>query len=168
MCNSILNNQAPSYYIMALLSMFAKKALLAEEEKSMIVNAIRSSEKKTSGEIRVYVESHCKFVDSLDRAAEVFYTLKMQETDNRNAVLVYVAIKDKQLAVFADEGIYEKAGTGFWNAAVTAMLQHFNKNNYGSGISSVVTEIGDTLQTHFPYDSLTDKNELPDDIVFGR
>lgn len=153
---------------MALLSMFAKKELLGEDEKSMIVNAIRSSEKKTSGEIRVYVESHCKFVDSLDRAVQVFQALNMQETDGRNAVLVYVAIKDRQLAVFADEGIYNKAGAHFWNTAVAGMLQHFNKSNYGNGISSVVTEIGDTLQTHFPYNSLTDKNELPDDIVFGR
>jgi len=153
---------------MALLSLFAKKALLDEQEKSMIVDAIRSSEKKTSGEIRVYVESHCKFVNALDRAAEVFYLLKMEATEYRNAVLVYVAVKDQQLAVFADEGIYHKAGAGFWNSAVAAMLQHFNKKNYGHGIASVVTEIGDTLHTHFPYDSLTDKNELPDDIVFGR
>ena len=46
--------------------------------------------------------------------------------------------------------------------------EHFNKNSYGSGIAHVVKEIGDTLQTHFPYDSNTDKNELPDDIVFGK
>jgi len=153
---------------MALLSLFAKKPLIAAEAQTMIVDAIRSSEKKTSGEIRVFVESRCKFVDPLDRAEQLFHTIKMGETADRNAVLVYVAIKDRQLAVFADEGIYKKAGAAFWNTAVAAMLQHFNKNDYGSGIASVVTEIGNTLQTHFPYDSTTDKNELPDDIVFGR
>ena len=153
---------------MALLSLFAKKTLLKEEDNNLIVDAIRSSEKRTSGEIRVFVESRCKFVDALDRAAQVFHTLKMEETTSRNAVLVYVAIKDQQLAIYADEGIYTKAGAGFWNNAVAAMLQHFNKKNYGKGIASVVTEIGDALQTHFPYDGQTDKNELPDDIVFGR
>ena len=153
---------------MALLSIFAKKALLSEDETSVIVEAIRVAERKTSGEIRVFVESHCKFVDSLDRATEVFHSLKMEATEYRNAVLVYVAIKDRQLALFADEGIYTKAGAAFWNTAVADMLKHFNKNNYGKGIATVVTEIGDTLQTHFPYDSHTDKNELPDDIVFGK
>jgi len=153
---------------MALLSIFAKKPLLSEEDTSMIVEAIRGSEKKTSGEIRVYVESHCKFVDALDRASEIFYGLKMDATENRNAVLVYVAMKDKQLAVFADEGIYKKAGEGFWNKAVKAMLQHFNSSDYGSGIASIVTETGNALQANFPYDSSTDKNELPDDIVFGK
>ncbi|GAC1454547.1 MAG: TPM domain-containing protein [Chitinophagaceae bacterium] len=153
---------------MALLSIFAKKPLVAEEAQSMIVDAIRLSEKKTSGEIRVYIESRCKFVDPLDRAAQVFHSLKMEATEYRNAVLVYVAIKDRQLAVFADEGIYKKAGAGFWNAAVAAMLQHFNKNDYGRGIAFVVNEIGNTLHMHFPYDSRADKNELPDNIVFGK
>ncbi|MEO5682480.1 MAG: TPM domain-containing protein [Chitinophagaceae bacterium] len=153
---------------MALLSLFAKKALLTEPDTSMIVEAIRESEQKTSGEVRVYVESHCKFVDSLDRASEIFYSLKMEETEHRNAVLVYVAVKDHQLAVFADEGIYNKAGAAFWNSAVKEMLLHFNSRDYGKGIAYVVTEIGNTLQTHFPYESSTDKNELPDDIVFGK
>jgi len=153
---------------MALLSLFAKKALLSEEEQTLIVEAIRASEQKTSGEIRVYVEGRCKFVDPLDRAVQVFQTLKMEATAYRNAVLVYVAIKDRQLAIFADEGIYAKAGAAFWNEAVATMLRHFNKNNYGQGIATVVHEIGNSLQQHFPYDGQTDKNELPDDIVFGR
>ena len=153
---------------MSLLSLFAKKPLLSEEAASTIVNAIRTAEIKTSGEIRVYVESHCKFVDALDRASQIFYSLKMDHTEYRNAVLVYVAIKDHQLAVFADEGIYKKAGAAFWNNAVKVMLQHFDMSDYGGGIAYVVTQTGDTLETHFPYDSSTDKNELPDDIVFGK
>ncbi|MFT3933159.1 MAG: TPM domain-containing protein [Chitinophagaceae bacterium] len=153
---------------MPLLSLFTKKPLLSEPDKTLIVDAIRIAEQKTSGEIRVYIESRCKFVDPLDRAAEVFYSLKMEETEKRNAVLVYVAIKDKQLALFADEGIYQKAGAQFWQDAVKVMLSHFNASHFGHGISYVVTETGNTLKEHFPYNRDTDKNELPDDIVFGK
>ena len=153
---------------MAIFSVFNKKALLSTPETALVVDAIRASEKKTSGEIRVYVESHCSFVDSLDRAKQVFYSLKMDNTEFRNAVLVYVAIKDHQLAVFADEGIYNSAGAAFWNKAVQDMLLHFNSRDYGKGIAHVVNEIGNTLQVHFPYNNSTDKNELPDDIVFGK
>jgi uncharacterized membrane protein len=35
-------------------------------------------------------------------------------------------------------------------------------------ILSVVHDIGRALHTHFPYARDTDKNELPDDIVFGK
>ena len=48
------------------------------------------------------------------------------------------------------------------------MLQHFNAANYAQGIANIVTQIGEALHQHFPYDAATDKNELPDDIVFGR
>ena len=138
------------------------------EEEAKIVNAIRVAEQETSGEIRLYVESKNRFVDPLDRAAEIFLQLKMTETVNRNAVLVYVAIKHRELAVFADEGIYNKAGQQFWNNAVHGMLSEFRKDNYAEGLVEVIHKIGESLKTHFPYDASTDKNELPDDIVFGR
>lgn len=153
---------------MALLSLFSAKPLLSQSDQALVVEAIRASEKQTSGEIRVYVESRCKFVDPLDRAAAVFYSLKMDATELHNAVLVYVAVKDRQLALFADEGIYQKAGAPFWQNAVSTMLKDFNRNDYGQGIATVVRDIGNTLHAYFPYDAATDKNELPDDIVFGK
>ena len=140
----------------------------SEKEKEKVLHAIQETERNTSGEVRVFVESHCRFVDAIDRAAEIFYSLKMDATEQHNAVLVYVAMKDRQLAIFADDGIYKKAGTAFWKEEVTKMLQHFNKENYADGIATIVREIGDSLHTHFPYDASTDKNELPDDIVFGK
>ena len=73
-----------------------------------------------------------------------------------------------QLAVFADEGIYKKTGPDYWNNVVKEMLSTFNKQDYAKGIAECVIQIGDALTTHFPYDSDTDKNELPDQIVFGK
>ena len=147
---------------------FRRKELFTETEKQQVVESIQAAEKQTSGEIRVFVESHCRFVNPVDRAIEIFTGLKMEKTDARNAVLVYVALKDRQLALFGDKGIHEKVGTAFWNEKVKLILSHFNKANYAEGIAQVVTEIGEALYTHFPYDKDTDKNELPDDIVFGK
>ena len=107
-------------------------------------------------------------MDPLMRAAEVFHVLKMTETTARNGVLVYVAMKDRQLAVYGDEGIHAKVGNAFWNMQVQKMLEHFNKNNYARGIAQIILELGEALFTHFPYDGKTDKNELPDEIVFGK
>jgi len=153
-----------------MFSLFRKKAVdfFSKEEKEKILAAIKDTELSTSGEVRVFIENQCTFVDAVDRAVEVFYSLKMQETRHRNATLVYVALKDKQLAVFGDEGIYSKTGKDFWNNAVRNMLQYFNKENYADGIADVVKKIGDALALHFPYEAATDKNELPDDIVFGK
>lgn len=145
-----------------------KKSLFNEEDTRIIVKAIRHAEQATSGEVRVYVESHCSWVDAIDRAAEIFFILKMEKTELRNATLVYVALKDRQLAVFGDEGIHNKVGSEYWNRIVKEMLGSFNKNDYAKGIADCVIQIGDALKTHFPFNRDTDKNELPDEIVFGR
>jgi uncharacterized membrane protein len=145
-----------------------KKDFFSKDENELIVQAIRNAEKQTSGEVRVFVESKCRFVDPLDRALEIFAELKMQNTAQRNAVIVYVAIKDRQLAVYGDTGIHQKTGNEYWKAAVSNMISHFNKENYADGIANCVTMIGKALQEHFPYDEDLDKNELPDEIIFGK
>ena len=155
---------------MALLDFFKPKPkdVFTDAEEAAIVDAIRIAEQRTSGEVRVFIESRCRYVDAFDRAAEVFFHLKMDQTEMRNATLVYVAIKDHQLAVFGDEGIHCKVAKGFWETEVGNMLQEFDKDNIPQGIIGVVRDIGQALYQHFPYDAKTDKNELPDDIVFGR
>jgi uncharacterized membrane protein len=149
-------------------SLFKRKPLFDEAQQQHIVTAIQSAEKCTSGEIRVYVERHCRYVDPRDRATEVFAALKMENTVARNGVLVYVAIKDRQLAILGDRGIHQLVGQDFWNQEVRTILAHFNKADYAAGIAAVVTDIGHALERHFPYDRATDINQLPDDIVFGR
>ena len=153
---------------MGIFSFFKKKEFFSAADKAQIVEAIRVSEKETSGEIRIYVESKNAYVDAIDRAAEVFFKLKMQQTDHRNAVLLYIAMKDHELALFADEGIYQKAGAEYWNTAVKTMLAQFTKDNISNGIEQCVKQIGETLKEKFPYIPTEDKNELPDEIVFGK
>ena len=145
-----------------------KKEFFKPEEKKRIVDAIRSAEHMTSGEVRVFVESKCPYMDAIDRAGQLFFKLEMERTDDRNGVLIYVAMKDRQLAVFGDEGIHIKVGNEYWNDEVRKMIEHFNKDDYAEGIRQVVMDIGQALTKHFPYNNDTDKNELPDDIVFGK
>lgn len=133
-----------------------------------MAEAVAYAERRTSGEIRVFIESHCKYVDAFDRAAELFFGLQMDHTDKRNAVLVYIAMKDRQLAIFADEGIHQKMGTEYWKEEISHMVSRFNRNDYAAGIRQVVGEIGEALHQHFPFDEHTDKNELPDEIIFGH
>jgi uncharacterized membrane protein len=145
-----------------------KKEFFSPPDNEKIVQAIRDAEMHTSGEIRVFVEHKCRFIDAIDRALEIFTSLKMEQTEGRNAVLLYVALTDRQLAVYGDKGVHEKVGDEFWNIAVKKILAHFNQNDYAEGISNCVIEIGESLQQHFPYNKETDKNELPDEIIFGK
>jgi len=151
-----------------MFSFFRKKDFFTAEEQQLIIEAIRNAERRTSGEVRVFVESKCSYMDAIDRASELFFQLEMQKTGDRNAVLVYVAMKDRQLAVFGDAGIHNKVGNEYWNNEVKKMISNFNRENYAAGISEVVKDIGEALTKNFPFNNVTDKNELPDDIVFGK
>ncbi len=142
--------------------------LLTASDKQKLVEAIQLAEKNTSGEIRVFVESKLGKVDALTRAKEIFFKNKMNETKQRNGVLVYVAVNDKKIAIYADQGIYEKMGIEFWYTQVQEMTTHFKTMNYILGISTVVNEIGIALQNHFPFDGATDTNELSDEIMIGK
>ena len=144
-----------------------KRKLFTDEEQAMIVEAIRKAEHRTSGEVRVFVENRCSYMDALDRALEIFNEMGMANTKERNGVLIYVALRDHQLAVYGDEGIHQKVGDDYWKKEVFGMIRDFNRDNYAEGIAHCVEDIGDALQHHFPY-TKGDKNELKDDIEFGR
>jgi uncharacterized membrane protein len=151
-----------------MLSLFKKKEFFTPEEKQTIVEAVQKAEQRTSGEVRVFVEHRCRYVNAIDRAIEIFENLGMYKTELHNAVLVYVAVRDRQLAIFGDEGIHKKVGDQYWASEVAKMIHAFDRDNIAGGICQCVKDIGEALCTHFPYDRNTDKNELPDDIIFGR
>lgn len=153
---------------MGIFPFFKKKDFFSTEEKERIVTAIRSMEQQTSGEIRVYVESKNPFVAPVDRAAEIFFRLKMEKTDHRNGVLLYIATGHKELALFGDEGIYKATGAEYWDNAVKEMISKFNGNDICEGVVQCIYQVGETLKEKFPYIKTEDKNELPDDIVFGK
>jgi uncharacterized membrane protein len=145
-----------------------KKPFFSPEENEKIVQSIQEAERQTSGEIRIFIESRCKYVDALDRATEIFNNLQMGKTELRNGVLFYLAVKDKQLAIFADKGIHEATGDTYWQNAVKHIISVFRKDSLVAGITTSIQMIGAALKENFPYDKDVDKNELPDEIVFGK
>jgi len=143
--------------------------LLSVSDKQMLVQAIQAAEKNTSGEIRVFVETSIpKKQDALQRATEIFFKNKMNETKDRNGVLVYVAVSDKKLAIYGDQQIHEKVGVEFWYQQVQEMTGHFKQAHYVDGMVAVIDAVGHALKDHFPYDRVTDENELSDEIMMGK
>lgn len=139
---------------------------LSKEEKEKVVLAIQEAEKRTSGEIRVYLEKKCPHEDPLLRAVDIFQSLKMDQTAHRNGVMIYIAYKDRKMAVYGDKGIHEKVGSHYWDEIVKEILGCFKEGKIAEGLQTAIAHLGQSLVEHFPYHN-EDKNELPDDIVFG-
>ncbi|MEP6803690.1 MAG: TPM domain-containing protein [Flavobacterium sp.] len=138
---------------------------LSKEEEQDIVEAIRVAEKNTSGEIRVHIEKTTSKVP-FDRALEVFYDLKMNETQLQNGVLFYFAVADKTFAICGDKGINDVVATDFWDGTKDIMVNHFKSGNFKQGIVDGILNAGEQLKKYFPgFEG--DTNELSNEISKG-
>ncbi len=134
-------------------------------ELEEIKSAVGAAEKRTSGEIRVFIEDAAQD-GPLDRAAFLFGELEMDKTDLRNGVLIYVAYIDKKFCIIGDAGIHEKVGPHFWDAIKVKMANHFKAGRIAEGLKNAIQDSGEALATYFPHEA-NDRNELPDDVIFG-
>ncbi|MBL0340407.1 MAG: TPM domain-containing protein [Bacteroidetes bacterium] len=138
---------------------------MSAAELAEIKAAIGAAEKRTSGEIRVFIEDSAED-GPLDRAAFLFNKLGMDKTNLRNGVLIYVAFVDHKFCIIGDSGINQKVGATFWNAIKEKMIGHFKENRIAQGLLEAIVDSGEALAKYFPY-AAADRNELPDDIMFG-
>jgi uncharacterized membrane protein len=129
-----------------------------------IRDAILETELNTTGEIRLHIENRCE-TDLLERTQEVFHALHMHTTEQRNGVLIYVALIDKKAAIIGDEGIDTLMPECFWKDKVDELLNYFKNGEYTTGLVNTIKQIGDKLQSYFPVES-DDINELSDEISF--
>lgn len=141
------------------------KGFFSREQRDDIKQAIMNAELDTSGEIRVHIDSTCKG-EVMDRAFKVFKDLKIHETELRNGVLFYLAVKNRKFAIIGDEGINELVPEDFWEALKSDMLDAFREEKFTDGLVDGITLTGKHLKKHFPYQT-DDVNELSDEISFG-
>lgn len=134
-------------------------------EETLIVNAIKAAEKNTSGEIRVHIDPSSD-KDAFERAKEVFFQLKMNETEAQNGVLFYLSIKEHQFAILGDAGIDAVVPDNFWESTKDLVIRAFKKGDFATGLIDGITEAGNKLKEFFPYQS-DDVNELSDEISKG-
>jgi len=139
---------------------------LARLEDARIVQAIRSAEAKTSGEIRVYISERA-VADPLPAAREQFVKLDMDKTKDRNGVLIFVAPESQTFAIVGDEAIHTRGGgESFWKEVADVMTTHLKADAMTDAIVRAVEKVGALLAEHFPHNQ-DDQDELPDRVERG-
>lgn len=141
--------------------------LFSKEDETRIAGAIRNAENRTSGEIRIYVEDFCLRDHPVERAAELFQLFGMFNTKARNGVLVYLAEKSRQFAIWGDTGIHAQVGFQFWTAEKQLLRSFLQQDQAAEGVCQVIEQIGEQLHAYFPADETNNDNELPDEIIYG-
>lgn len=140
------------------------KNFFTASEQDLIVKAIKEAELNTSGEIRVHIENYC-FGNSITKAEKIFLKLGMQNTKDKNGILIYIAAVSHKIAIVGDKGIHEKLGKAYWDKIVNGIVTSFRTENKADGLAKGIIDCGEQLRHYFPYQS-NDSNELNDSISF--
>jgi len=125
--------------------------------------AIHEAEAKTSGEIRVMI-SHRRAPNPVGAAQAAFLRLGMQQTRDRNAVLLFVAPRSRTFAVIGDEGVHTRCGDAFWTELAAAMTAFFKRGDYTDGLVHGIRRAGELLAEHFPH-AAGDGHNQADDVI---
>ena len=139
------------------------KNFISNLDEKKIVNAIAEAEKKTSGEIRVYISDKNRD-DALTAAKNRFEKLGMTKTKLRNGVLIYIAPVSQKFAIVGDSGIHQKCGEDFWKVITDGMGNLFKEGRFTDALVQAIGEVGAALAKHFPHQG-DDSNELPNEIL---
>ncbi len=135
---------------------------LTAKEEAAVVEAIHAAEKATSGEIRVHLCGQA-VPDVMKEARATFERLGMTATSERNGVLFFVGVPDRQFAILGDQGIDQKVPPGFWNEVVQGVEAEFRRGRFGGALVHGITRAGEALSQYFP-PRPDDVDELPDDV----
>ena len=101
-------------------------------QMASLVEAIKKAEDHSTGEIRVHIDSTTE-ENNAKIAFEVFKSLGMDKTKERNAVLFHVNFEQKYLTIIGDKGIHEKVQQKFWNDLNDKSPKLFPKENILTG-----------------------------------
>ena len=105
-----------------------------------IEQAIAASEREHSGEVRFAVEPALDTSALLagesarERAIEVFSLLRLWDTDQRNGVLIYLLLADRDIEIVADRGVAAKVDASEWEAICREMEASLRSGDYGAAV----------------------------------
>jgi uncharacterized membrane protein len=136
--------------------------------------AIADSERRHTGEIRIYVEAGLPLsylwrdANARERAVALFGKLGVWDTEQNNGVLIYLLLAEHAIEVVADRGLSAKVPPQHWQQIVQGMGEAFRAGRYEEGLKQAVDLVTALLVRHFPAaPGAANPNELPDEPVLG-
>ena len=134
---------------------------------SAIEQAVATSEKQHTGELRFVVEGGLPWHElrhnqsPRQRAADLFAQLRVWDTEHNCGILIYVQWVDRAVEILADRGIAARVAQEEWDAICREMEAAFKLGDYEGGALVAITRASALLATHFPM-TAGDSNELSD------
>jgi uncharacterized membrane protein len=135
---------------------------------------VAASEKRHTGEVRIYVEAGLPMsyllrrASARERAVAMFGKLRVWDTEHNNGVLIYLLLAERAIEIVADRGLSGSVPEAQWQAIVGRMGAALHEGRFEDGITQALEEVSALLVEHFPVGAGQSRpNELPDEPVLG-
>ena len=134
----------------ALGRRFPSHALTAIEE------AVQASEKLHRAEIRVAIEAaldlRClwRVRSARERALEMFGELAVWSTRERNGVLIYVLLAERDVEIVADSGFDGRVKESEWQHVSSVIEREFAAGRWRDGVLRGIEAVSVLLAREFP------------------
>ena len=137
------------------------------ETLDAIERAVAASEARHRGQIRFAIEGALD-VQALrrhetprDRAHEVFAELRVWDTRERNGVLIYILIAERDVEIVADRGFDGRVTADEWQAVCAAIENAYSEGRWRDGALLGIDAITQLLVREFPRTGAPDVDEQP-------
>ena len=121
-----------------------------------IEKAVAQSERLHRGEIRFAIEAVLdwrtlwRVSSARERALEVFAELQVWDTRERNGVLIYVLLAERDVEIVADRGLDGKVAPDEWRHVCEIMEQDFREGRWDAGALNGIEAVTRLLVREFP------------------
>jgi hypothetical protein len=139
-----------------------------------LAHRVAASERRHSGEVRIYVEAGLPLsylwrdATPRERALAMFGKLGVWDTEQNNGVLIYLLLAEHAIEIVADRGLNRHVSHDDWQAIVQRMGRAFHEGRFEDGLTHALEEVSALLVQHFPAaGGDANPNELPDEPVLG-
>jgi uncharacterized membrane protein len=130
-----------------------------------IEDAIEASEKLHRAEIRVAIEvaldlrALWRIKSARQRALETFTELEVWNTRERNGVLIYLLLAERDVEIVADTGFDGRVEQAEWLRVCTLMEREFRLGHWRDGVLGGIEAITVLLTREFPATGESNPNE---------
>jgi TPM domain len=151
-----------------LMTRWRERRAFAPAALEAIREAITGSERRHSGQIRFAVEGALHGMRLLrgqsprQRALELFASLHLWDTHERNGVLIYLLLADRAVEIVVDRGAHQRAETAHWHRVCRQMEAKLRDGLYLEGVIGGIEAVTEVMAAHFPPTGKPDRN-LPDE-----
>lgn len=139
--------------------------MLSSEELNRLSAKIAAAEQLTSAELRVVV-TRSSWFGIKNKAHKLFRKYGLDKTAQRNAVMILVDTRSRELLIYGDDGVHQRVDEAFWSDVRDAMLDELRAGTLAGALATGIRLVGEKLALLFPADS-NDRNEIANDIIFA-